>query len=206
MEHPHKWMGLLETLSDWTSDVCTDDSVRCHRHHPAHADGCMVVRSLQDCCCHRWRRVRTARPHLAALTWHAYEPDAANGPKEGPSTCVAASAVYLPLDLAKMPCDDLDGYRSRSRPAAAIRAEGDGRAHEASTQGKDLRCVAKHTRLREPPTLAVTGNDGDCMMEGCKPAGYNALACSPDRLRARSASSAAGWSTTWPERCGTGLR
>lgn len=34
---------------------------------------------------------------------------------------MAASAVYLPLDLAKMPCDDLDGYRSRSgqpRPSA----------------------------------------------------------------------------------------
>lgn len=31
---------------------------------------------------------------------------------------MAASAVYLPLDLAKMACDDLDGYRSRSRPAA----------------------------------------------------------------------------------------
>ena len=67
---------------------------------------------------------------------------------------MAASAVYLPLDLAKMPCDDLDGYRSRSRPAAAIRAEGDGRAHEANAQGKDLRCVAKHARLREPLTFA----------------------------------------------------
>lgn len=202
-------MGLLETLSDWTSDVCTDDSVRCHRHHLAHTDGCMVVRSLQDCCCHRWRRARAVCPRLAAPTWRGHRIgryEWTSGRSEDTTGCVAASAVYLPLDLAKMPCDDLDGYRSRSRPAAAIRAEGDGRAHEASTQGKDLRCVAKHTRLSEPPTLAVTGNDCDCMMEGCKPAGYNALACSPDRLRARSASSAAGWSTTWPERCGTGLR
>lgn len=203
-------MGLLETLSDWTSDVCTDDSVRCHRHHPAHADGCMVgspvtpgllLSSLASCShC-------LSPPGCHYLAWsqdRGYE--WTSGRSEDTTGCVAASVAYLPLDLAKMPCDDLDGYRSRSRPAAAIRAEGDGRAHEASTQGKDLRCVAKHTRLREPPTLAVTGNDGDCMMEGCKPAGYNALACSPDRLRARSASSAAGWSTTWPERCGTGLR
>lgn len=134
--------------------------------------------------------------------------DAASGPKEGPSTCVAASAAYLQLDSEEMAYDDLDDHRIQEpiRPAAAIRAEGDGRAHEASAQGKDLRCVAKHTRLSEPPPLAVTGNDCDCMMEGCKPAGYNALACSPDRLHARSASSAAGWSTTWSERCGTGLR
>lgn len=48
----------------------------------------------------------------------------------------------------------ITGYRSRSRPAAAIRAGGDGRAHEASAQGKDLRCVAKHARLREPLTFA----------------------------------------------------
>lgn len=121
MEHPYKWMGLLETLSDWTSDVCTDDSVRCHRHHLAHTDGCMVVRSLQDCCCHRWRRVRTARPHLAAPTWRGHRIgryEWTSGRSEDTTGCVAASAVYLPLDLVKMACDDLDGYRSRSRPAA----------------------------------------------------------------------------------------
>ena len=55
-------MGLLETLFDRMSTPLT--AIRRRRHHLAHADGDMEVRSRQDCR-QRWCHAHAVCPHLA---------------------------------------------------------------------------------------------------------------------------------------------
>lgn len=50
---------------------------------------------------------------------------------------MAASAVYLPLDFAKTPCDDLDGYRNRlDQPRPLTRKEAAERVEQVLKRGE----------------------------------------------------------------------
>lgn len=103
-------------------------------------------------------------------TWRAHgigRYEWTSGRSEDTLGCVADSAVYLPLDLAKMVYDDLDGYRSRLDQALQLTQKETGELVKQIL--KSIIHAAEQSRLREPLTLAVTSNDGDGMIEDCKP-------------------------------------